>query len=162
MRATERIKGFCSTFSTLGALGEWWLGGLVASIFAIPLLLFFQSIYWFSFHLFAWTLVFTIALFLIVIQCTIFANREKAQDIIVLDKIIGVMIALAGVSLRWRIIFFGFLLFHLLNTVKPFLWYRKVLRRVDHLPGIFGILGSDILSGVVVNIFLQVMAWVMG
>lgn len=162
MSVTTKLKTACLRFATLGALGGWQFGGIVASIFAVPLLLFFQSIYWLSGTLFSWLILVVAIIFLGSIQIALLAGSERVARFIVLDKIIGVMIALAGVPLRWRIIFFGLLLFHLLNTVKPFLWYRKVVRRIEHLPGIFGVLGADILSGLVVNVFLQIIAWVMG
>jgi len=162
MGATEKIKNFCFKFATFGALGEWWLGGVVASVFAIPSLLFFQSVYWFSHKIFYWFLLFCAILFFIVIQYAIYADPEKAPRTIVLDKVIGVMIALAGVPLRWRVIIFGFLMFHVLNTLKPFFWYRKVIRRVERVPGILGVLGADVLSAALVNVFLHTIAWVMG
>jgi phosphatidylglycerophosphatase A len=104
---------------------------------------------------------------LIIIQCALLSSTDeydccRVARAIVFDKIIGAMIALAGVSLRWRVVIFGFLLFHFINTVQPFYWYRKIIRQFERLPGVFGILVGDILSGLLVNIFLHLIAWVMG
>jgi len=72
------------------------------------------------------------------------------------------MVALIGVSLRWRVVIFGLILFHLLHTFRLFWWYRKIVGYVERLPGIIGIFGAAILSGALVNLFLHLIAWVMG
>lgn len=161
MRATEKIKRACYTIATLSSLGEWWLGGVFASMLGIPFLLLLQSVYWLGNVLFYWTLALTAILFLVIVQWALQAEPERAPYSIVCDKILGVMISLAGIPLRWRVIFFGFILFHLLNTLKPFGWYRKIIKYIERLPGVFGVLGADILSGVLVNFFLQLIVWVM-
>ena len=167
MRATEKLKRICFMIATLGSLGEWWLGGVLASTLAIPLLFLFQSLYWLSNTIFYWTLSAACVLFLIIIQWALQSSTDeydrcRVSRSIVCDKIIGAMIALAGVPLRWRVVIFGFLLFHFVNTVQPFYWYRKIIRQLDRLPGVFGVLSGDILSGVLVNVFLHLIAWVMG
>ncbi|MBU1007998.1 phosphatidylglycerophosphatase A [Candidatus Dependentiae bacterium] len=161
MRANENIKRACYAVATLSPLGEWWLGGVFASALGVPFLLLFQSVYWLGNLLFYWTIAFTAILFLIITQWALHAYPEKAPKAIVCDKILGVMISLAGVPLRWRIIFFGFVLFHLLNTLKPFAWYRRLIEYIEKLPGVFGVLGAEILSGVLVNFVLQLLVWVM-
>ena len=162
MRATEKLKKACFRIATIGALGEWWLGGAIASVLSIPLLFLLQSLYWLSQPIFYWTLLLGAILFLAVIQAALLFNYERAARAIVCDKIIGAMIALAGVPLRWRVVIFGFILFHVLNTIKPFAFYRKVLDQIERLPGAFGVLLPEIISGAIVNVFLNLIAWVMG
>jgi len=161
MRAKEKVKKACYAIATLGSLGEWWLGGVFASVLGIPLLLFFQSVYWLSQVLFYWTVALSGILFLVIIQWSLQVDPERASRAIVCDKIIGVMISLIGVPLRWRIIFFGFIMFHMVNTLQPFSWYRKLIGYIERLPGVFGVLGAEILSAALVNFFLQVIVWVM-
>ena len=72
------------------------------------------------------------------------------------------MIALSGVPLRWRVVIFGFVLFHVLNTLKPFQPYRKVVKYIEFMPGVVGVFGAELLSGALVNVFLHLMIWVMG
>lgn len=162
MERIEKVKKFCYRFSTFGPIGEWWLGGVLVSLFAIPTLLLFRSLYWLSLPVFYWVLVLLLTFLLVVIQGALQFNPERAQRAIVLDKILGVMIAFVGVGLRWRVIIFGFILFHILNTIKPFMFYRKTVCYIEKLPGILGILGAEILSGFLVNLALRVIAWVMG
>ena len=161
MDRTEKIKQFCLSFATFGALGEWRLGGVVASLFAIPTMLFFRSVYWLSNIFFYWFVLFLAALVVVVVQAALLLDFEKAQRAAVLDKIVGVMISFIGVSLKWRVIIFGFILFHFLNTMQPFAYYRKIVRYIEKLPGIFGIFGAEILSGFLVNLSLHLIAWVM-
>ena len=161
MRTIEKVKKACYSIATLSSLGEWWLGGVFASVLGIPFLLLLQSVYWLNDVLFYWTLAVSAILFLVITQWALQVDPERAPRAIVCDKILGVMIALAGVPLRWRIIFFGFILFHMVNTVKPFSWYRKIIGYIERLPGVFGILGAEVLSAVLVNFFLQLIVWVM-
>lgn len=167
MRTTERMRRICFSIASLGSLGERWLGGVLASTLAIPLLFLFQSLYWLNNLIFYWTLALAGLLFLVIIQWALLSYRDdfdkcRVANAIVVDKIIGAMIALAGVPLRWRVVIFGFVLFHVVNTVRPFYWYRKLLNHLERLPGVFGVLLGDLLSGVLVNVFLHVIAWVMG
>jgi phosphatidylglycerophosphatase A len=162
MRVTEKIKHFCFVVSTFGLLGEWWIGGIFVSMLSIPLLFLLQSIYWLNQIIFYWTLAFGAIFFLVFMQWALQYDKERARNAIVCDKIIGAMIALAGVPLKWRVVIFGFILFHFMNTMRPFAWYRKILNFLEKLPGVFGILLGDVLSGLLVNLFLQLTAWIMG
>lgn len=162
MEKTEKIKRILFAFSTFGALGEWSLGGIIASVFAIPMLLLFRSIYWFNTTVFYWLIVLCAGLFVVAVQGAVQIDPERAKRAVVLDKLVGMMIAFVGVGLRWRVLFFGFVLFHLLNTLRPFIFYRKVIRYIERLPGVLGILGAEVLSGLIVNFLLHVIAWVMG
>jgi phosphatidylglycerophosphatase A len=161
MFSSERLKNFCYTIATLGSLGEWWLGGVIASAFAIPLLFLFRSLFWIRASFFYWLLVVSLVACVLVVHFALRAKPEIAKDSIVLDKIVGVMIALAGVSLRWRIVIFGLILFHVLNTLRPFWFYRSVVRHIERIPGSIGVFGADLLSGALVNVFLHLITWVM-
>ena len=162
MVGSSRVKSWSFKVATLWSLGEWWLGGIFASTLAIPFLLLLQSVFWLSQPLFYWSIALGAIIFLVLIQWALLHDPDKEPSVIVLDKIIGVMIAFAYVPLQWRIIVFGFIVFHILNKLRPFLPYRRIMRLLDRLPGVFGVLSGDILSGLLVNFFLQLIAWVMG
>jgi len=161
MRVSEKIKTVCYAIATLGSLGEWALGGVFASALAIPLLFLYRSVYWLSGTIFYWLVVSSIALSALIMQVALQRTEATVRSPIVLDKIIGVMIALIGIQLRWRVVIFGFILFHFLNTLKPFWWYRSVIDRIERIPGVMGLVGSDLLSGALVNVFLHLITWVM-
>ena len=89
-------------------------------------------------------------------------QTEAGQEAkIVLDKIIGVMAAFIYVPLKLRVVIFGFILFHVINTFQVFNFYKRIIKYAESLPGALGIIGSDILSGLLVNLFLQLIYWVM-
>ena len=160
MQISEKIKTASFKIATIGSLGEWWFGGVIASLLAIPILL-LQSIYWLSLSLFYWIVSLGSILFLLAIQWTLKQNPDKPASNIVLDKVIGMIIALAAITLKWRVIIFAFALFHFLNIFRPFNFYKKLITYMEKLPDVFGILGGDILSGICVNLLLQAIAWIM-
>lgn len=70
---------------------------------------------------------------------------------IVWDEIVGIGIALAGLPLDWRLALAGFLLFRLLDILKP--WPIGWLDRRVH--GGFGIMLDDALAGAVTALLLH-------
>ena len=82
------------------------------------------------------------------------AEDQKDPSIVVADEIIGQMVVFlfippAAVSLS--ILIAGFLLFRIFDIWKP--W---PIRRLEALPGGFGIVLDDMLAGVYANIILQI------
>lgn len=161
MRIKENLKTFSLQIATFGSLGEWSFGGILASTIAIPLILLFRSLFWLNQTLFYATAALGVILTIVVIQFSYDQDPEHAHYTVVLDKIIGVMISLLFLPLSWRIIIFSFCLFHIINRLQPIIFYRRLVRYINRLPGAIGILGADILSGVLVNFFIQLIAWVM-
>lgn len=166
MVVSEKVKKSCYAIATLGGLGEWLIGGVIASTLSIPLMFLFRSIYWLNTTFFVWFLTASIIFIFGVVHFALGLKSEQDQidqypaKNIVLNKIAGGMIVLIGVPLKWRIIIFGFVLFHVLDWIKPFPWYKKIFQRVESLPGVLGILGSEIFSGLLVNVFLQLIIWI--
>lgn len=156
------IHKLCYAIATLGSLGEWRVGRIIAFIFAIPFLFLFRSIYWLNQTVFMWTLLGVMVLSVLIIQVALQVDLENSKKFIVLDKVIGAMLALAGISLRWRIVIFALILFYIINTLKPFYYHKKISSYIERLPGVAGVLGVELLSGLSVNLFLRVIAWVMG
>jgi phosphatidylglycerophosphatase A len=79
------------------------------------------------------------------------AFGKKDPKYAVIDEVAGMLISLIFVpyDLRWIII--GFLVFRLLDTLKPF-----PANRFQNMHGSLGIMGDDIVAGVYCNIVLQV------
>jgi phosphatidylglycerophosphatase A len=166
MVVSEKVKQSCYAIATLGCLGEWIIGGVIASTLSIPFMFLYKSIYWLNTTLFTWFLAASIlALFLIIHFA--FGLRPQPGETdrfpiknIVLNKIVGGMVVLIGVPLKWRIVIFGFVLFHVLDWIKPFPWYRKIFSRIESMPGVFGVVGAEVFSGILVNAFLQLIIWI--
>jgi phosphatidylglycerophosphatase A len=62
---------------------------------------------------------------------------------IVLDEMVGLLIALAGVPLKWPWLLIGFALFRLLDIWKPF-----PIKYCERLPGGWGVVMDDAAAGV--------------
>ena len=75
---------------------------------------------------------------------------KKDPGAIVIDEVAGMMLGLAGLPLRWEVGLTGFLLFRFLDIVKPL-----GLRRLERLPGSWGIMLDDLAAGMLVNAALR-------
>jgi phosphatidylglycerophosphatase A len=63
---------------------------------------------------------------------------------VVIDEVVGQMIAFLPQShLGWKSLLGGFLLFRFFDVLKPF-----PARRVEHLPGGWGIMTDDVVAGI--------------
>ncbi len=83
------------------------------------------------------------------------ALSRKDPGLIVIDEVVGQWIALAGARrLNWRSLLIGFVLFRLFDVWKPF-----PARRLESLPGGFGIVADDIMAGVYASLVLFACGW---
>lgn len=77
-------------------------------------------------------------------------SRVKDPQYIVIDEACGMFVTLAGVSFsHFPAIFAGLLIFRILDMVKPF-----PIRRIERLPGYWGIMGDDLAAGLFARIVL--------
>lgn len=74
--------------------------------------------------------------------------------VIVWDEVVGFLIALALTPSGWRWLILSFVLFRLFDIVKPF-----PLRRLERLPGGWGIMVDDVGAGLYAGLLLQGLAW---
>ncbi len=82
----------------------------------------------------------------------------KADDPrIVIDEVVGMLIALLWVPFTWWMVLTGFLFFRFFDIVKVF-----PANLVQRLPGGYGVVGDDIVAGVYANVSLQLLAHWMG
>ncbi|MCZ6640089.1 MAG: phosphatidylglycerophosphatase A [Gammaproteobacteria bacterium] len=70
---------------------------------------------------------------------------------IVIDEIVGIWVALIGISQSWMFALFGFVLFRVLDIAKP--WPIGLADR--RVGGGFGVMLDDLIAGVLVAIVLQ-------
>ena len=78
----------------------------------------------------------------------------KDPGIVVVDEMIGQWCALLFLPLTFRILIMGFLLFRLLDIIKPF-----PARNFERLKGGIGIVLDDIMAGIYTNIILQLISF---
>lgn len=70
---------------------------------------------------------------------------------VVIDEVMGMAVTLAFLPLSWKTIGLGFLLFRLFDVAKPF-----PVRRLEKLPGGWGIVMDDVMAGVCANVSLRI------
>lgn len=90
-----------------------------------------------------------------VVVCSYSARALKVKDhpAIVWDEFVGMWIAVIGIPYHWEWLLTGFVLFRLLDILKP-----PPLRYLESLPGGVGIMLDDIVAGLLV---VLIMHWVL-
>jgi len=71
---------------------------------------------------------------------------------VVMDEVVGMLITLAFLPVNWVGALVGFLVFRLLDVVKP--WPAA---RFEHLPGGLGIMADDGMAGVYGNLLMRLL-----
>jgi phosphatidylglycerophosphatase A len=80
---------------------------------------------------------------------------EKDPGVVVIDEVAGQMLTLIFLAPTWPVLVAGFLLFRLLDIIKPF-----PARRLEKLPGGSGIMADDLMVGMYGNLILHAIALV--
>ncbi len=78
-------------------------------------------------------------------------SREDDPQWIVLDEVLGLLVAFLGMRVSVPDLAIGFILFRVFDITKPF-----PIGRMERLPGAKGILMDDLLAGVFANLCLRV------
>lgn len=134
-----------STFFYVGYLP--FIPGTFGSLAGLILYYFLKS------HSLVYILV---TLGLIVLGTIISGEAEKAFNkkdprYVVIDEVVGILISFMFLPFDIRLLVVGFLIFRLLDTLKP---YPACVFERRH--GGIGIMGDDIVAGIYTNIILQV------
>lgn len=70
---------------------------------------------------------------------------------IVIDEVLGIMIAMTWLPITWQSMLIGFVLFRVLDIAKPF-----PIGYIDKkIQGGLGVMADDVAAGIVVNICMQ-------
>lgn len=111
-------------------------------------------VYWMSRLALAPYAVTTVGFFFLGVWVSSEAERYLQQTDpgrVVIDEIVGVMVTMFLVPFRWQTALAGFLLFRVFDIWKPL-----SIRRLQHLPGGWGIMVDDLAAGIVSNLLLQI------
>ncbi len=76
---------------------------------------------------------------------------KKDPGCIVIDEVAGMFISLCFIPVNLKTIFLAFLIFRILDTLKPF-----PAGRLQHLRGSMGVMIDDLIAGIYTNIVLLV------
>jgi phosphatidylglycerophosphatase A len=77
-------------------------------------------------------------------------TNRKDPGCIVIDEVAGMLLALSFMPPDPKIIFLGFLIFRILDTLKPY-----PSSRFQNQPGAIGVIGDDLIAAIYTNIVLQ-------
>jgi len=77
--------------------------------------------------------------------------NKKDPKCIVIDEVCGMLLSLIFIPYDIKLVIMAFILFRILDTLKPF-----PSGRLERLSGSMGIMGDDIVAGLYTNIILQV------
>lgn len=77
--------------------------------------------------------------------------NRKDPGCIVIDEVMGMLIALSFLPVDPKIVILAFLMFRILDTLKPY-----PAGRLQNMHGAIGVMGDDLVAGVYANIVLQV------
>ena len=76
--------------------------------------------------------------------------KQKDPGIVVVDEVVGIMIAMAGLPLTFPVAICGFFLFRAFDMFKIY-----PANRLEALPGGWGIMMDDVMAGLYTNIALH-------
>lgn len=142
-----RVLGWLSTWFGLGRAPK--APGTFGTLGAIPLVWYFQR--WGELPYLGLTLAFTVLAVLVAhLYETIIASEHDAPEF-VMDEVAGFLVAMTWLPFTWTWVLLAFVLFRLLDAIKPFpiSW---VDRRV---PGGVGAVADDLVAGILTNVCLQ-------
>lgn len=97
-----------------------------------------------------------IGVVLLVIIYGIWAGNEvekkwgKDSSKVVIDEVAGMLVALIFIPVTTINVLIALLLFRFFDILKPLL-----IRRLEQMPGGWGVMGDDVLAGIYSNIILQ-------
>lgn len=88
-----------------------------------------------------------------VLSAEIVEQDEKTHDLpkVVVDEILGMIIAVVWLPLTWQTLVYGFVLFRFFDILKPF----PIGMLDKKMKGGVGVVADDVAAGIIVNIILQ-------
>lgn len=147
-------KFFLYFIASFGGLGfSPYVSGTVGSLGGV--MLFYLA------HFLQWSLtaylILTGFLFVLGIWSSSIIEKEtrlKDPGVVVIDEVVGMLITYAGFGLNLKILITGFVLFRLLDIVKPF-----PANKCEKLRGGMGIMMDDVVSGIYAWGALYMIIW---
>ena len=150
-QATLANKGILSLACWFGLGLVPWAPGTLGTIGTLPLVFLIGCFRPLP------SLIFVITVLLLAIWITTQAQKVLAQDdpgVIVMDEVAGLLVSLLWIPLSFLNVLSGFLLFRFFDIIKPY-----PIKRIENLPGGFGIVLDDVLAGIYANVALRLIIW---
>ena len=119
------------TIGSIFALIIWWLCNPISITLAIIFLILMSFLSYYT------------------ISITLEHTNEKDPQYIVIDEAIGMWIALLFLNHNIFNMLFAFIIFRLLDIIKP-----SIIYRVQNFPGACGIILDDIIAGIITYLII--------
>lgn len=87
-------------------------------------------------------------------RCAEWTKCEDPREVVV-DEVVGIFIALLGISMTGLNALLGFVFFRLFDIWKPY-----PIRKLEALPNGWGVMLDDVLAGVYANLAVRIILWV--
>jgi len=78
----------------------------------------------------------------------------KDSSKVVIDEVAGMAISLVAIPLTWPYMLSALVLFRFFDILKPL-----YIRRLEKLPGGWGVMADDVLAGIYANVLLQLIVY---
>lgn len=127
----------------LPAPGTWGTAVALFALYAIK----FNHYSWLT-QCAATTVMFVVSSLLISYLLRYFDSRDPSE--IVLDEVVGSMAAVCCIAPTVQNYLIAFLLFRIFDIAKPF-----GIKKLEELPGGWGVVTDDLVAGIVSNLLLQ-------
>ncbi len=154
-----KIREFSFNFATIGRLGGWLGGGLIASLLAFPLILIFRFFENLTPDFFTWLLIFCLIFYVLIIFFAVGFVSDRFPSEIVLDRIVGLTIAFWSIPMQWKLLVTGFIAFHLFNFFRVFFFYKVLEEKLEKISYSLKIIIGSMVSGFLCNLFLRLIVW---
>ena len=122
--------------------------GTVGTLAALPLVFFLAK---------TGPLIYMVAILLLlplgIVSAEIYEQDKGGHDHkeIVIDEVLGILIAMTWVPITWQSLLIGFVLFRVLDIFKPF-----PIGYIDKkIQGGLGVMADDVAAGIIANICMQ-------
>ena len=156
----QNIKNQCLTITTLGPLGSLRFSPLLATLFAIPLV---YGVSLLDSYLPAITNLILGTLFIAIIIVSHIALKEQeipSSPALLLGKMFLFTVSFLSIPLSLKIITVGFILFHMITTLLPVFVHQTWGLRLQSLPDILGLLITDSIAALLINVMFRFIFWV--
>jgi len=161
METHVETRSVLANIVTCGPLGRLPFGGVIASLIAVPI--------WYLTHAIFGSGVYSLVVITLVLSSVVIGLIEVAlrkgvptdRTTIVLDRVVGLHIALLWLPVWLKLAVFAVVCFNLVSMASRVVQFRGFLARLSDLPGSLGVVSGDVIAGIVVNLFLHLMIWIM-
>lgn len=158
MEILNKFKTWMLAIVTLGGIWKIPFGQVAASLVAIPLVFVGRNLYAISPDVHYWVLIVGILFLIGVLSLVLASLSVDRRHEIAVNRVVGFMIALFGVPIQIRFLLVAFILFHILRAALPIMMRSYWSLKVSELPGVLGLMSTDIICGaassLVMNVFV--------